>query len=92
MIERKSYPNTSDKALLNIYGININDSSGDENSLPSDKLVKLAKINDNGWISESTRWGKFLLMSDIIGNSSKFYNNATYWNFSIYYIRYNFPI
>lgn len=69
MIEKKSYSNSSDKALLLLYRIDINDSSGDENSLPIDKLVKLAKINDNGWVSESTRWSKFLLMSDIIGNS-----------------------
>ena len=78
MLEKKSYSNISEKALLLYYKININDSNGDENSLPIDKLVKLAKINDNGWVSESTRWSKFLLMSDIIGNS-KYENYFRYF-------------
>lgn len=78
MLEKKSYSNISEKALLHYYKININDSNGDENSLPSEELIKLAKINDNGWVSESTRWGKFLLMSDIMGNS-KYENYFRYF-------------
>ncbi len=78
ILEKKSYSNISDMALLRYYNISINDSSGDENSLPSKELIKLAKINDNGWVSESTRWGKFLLMSNIMGNS-KYENYFRYF-------------
>ena len=75
MIEKRTYP---DNALLHLYNISINDSSGDEKSLSSEDLIKLAKVNDNGWVSESTRWGKFLLMSDIMGNS-KYENYFKYF-------------
>ena len=78
MLEKKSYSNISDMALLRYYNISINDSSGDEKSLPTEKLIKLAKINDDGWVSESTRWSKFLLMSDIMGNS-KYENYFRYF-------------
>jgi len=46
--------------------MNCNDSGE-----PTEEQIKtLYKINYDGWISESTRWRSYLLMSDIVGNRS----------------------
>lgn len=34
------------------------------------QLEKLYKINEDGWISESTRWNKYLLFADCSGNNN----------------------
>lgn len=49
------------------------DSETGNNSLKTitvQQLEKLYKINEDGWISESTRWNKYLLFADCSGNNN----------------------
>ncbi len=46
--------------------------------LNEENIKKLYDLNYDGWISESTRWGKYLLFADCAGNS-KHENNFSYF-------------
>lgn len=57
------------------------DSETGNNSLKTitvQQLEKLYKINEDGWISESTRWNKYLLFADCSGNNN-FYHKFSYF-------------